>query len=1091
MSKLKLDQDGSQDGKATSTIHVIGAPHIGAEMLTQDNLLISAGRFNAGFQEIANLVPRVIPTTEIGVSMVMLDTKKVDILAKLDVTKVEQVKNLHVATRAWYQRLVGIGIDLESMNEKGGAKGKSLYTNNMLQLSPVLLTLLGLDDAAYKAFSSEFVPYVTTMLKFFKSKEKEMTAKYLMTHKTGSILTYTEAVNAYMDCFDTPAFRAQLMDAAVKEIDKLDKDSVIKSLLESNATRYEVLVGFDMIMLALESALHSLTSGTPGITNDSAFSAWIELILDKKPDHPTLYTTQDIVKWFAFISNLVTSFKGDHLNKLLTTGMFNTASLSQVNQSYLNLASNDLAKAIEGHYENIEIVRIFTESMSNFYSSKEGFMHNSYGNTPKLIDQHRKLLLSIANAQDTATARLALDEFRKDPIFVSSVAGLVHGVLTNTTRLDTIIINDILSVSLNEEVVRAFKDSPFAKDLTISLDTESRINDYGAGISGMTLNAHITADTTLNLFEDGTISVGDGKIKEIGEVIDSPHLVEANRRHFAKLAMLLIGADEVNSPLAGITDLSGFNETIEYSKAVRDDMLPKLRLINNCVGAQVFMYRESSKQWFKTQLYSYIDLCRYLLNNLAAEKDHARSRLYADAATENINKVLSLSTELLKAHFDIDIESIPTKGVPVISFIKVDGNSKEKITDREAILSMFINHFRKSHDLVVTISENLKMSARVLDTMNKSSISYRRSSHPLMIKASYFKNFEGMFKIGEVAYDLVDIESHRNVRPTPIEINEFRSKGFRTSSALEWLAGSKLISLIGSIISGKSKDIGPDPSLDSRFGIKAPLSLQFNSFIVRYAKARAKDLLTRTFRTNVMLGLRSARAAYSLNHNCYSLLKLSHSVYEGIEHGLSPEDHTFTTSSDEFTLEYMLSHVGIKLQSSFDSADRKFLMMIDNLHSVGGPIKLSEKGRSILGSEKKEGLIKVAEVVELAEQFKMQGNEIQTVTFYTRDEAIIDKLFADFLVEDFSSMYDVTVIEDGLLKSLRLSSFDELAFIIGTDVAVDLNVIDTLMHSRLGLVEMAKSVADHIVPEYGTLLSSGGKKKEDKEEEEEEENPES
>lgn len=1069
MAKSKKNNNVSVAG-TNSRVMVIGPSRSLFEEVAEDSVLVTSSRFNASYDEISRIIPSIIPNSALGVNLLLMDTNQEEILKKLDAGKIESIKNIHNATRAWYDRTLNMGFSVDSEDNRGSLKAKTLFQARLMRLSPVMLSIMELGDSQMQDIQSDLMKiYVSALTKknrgensasFFDAIANKH--KFLKKNIEGEgSYNFNNAVSIFISSINDENLQARYDQFVQMILESLEADNKLKEISIKRQEGHPLL-SYDFFVFLVETILYSKFSEDYG---------------DK---------VLKLSDWFDKLSDELNSISESSLLQYTSEKLFDTNAVNQVFKAYFSDKSRKVAAIIDDLYDDVELTGNFTKVLSTFYADREAMLHNSFSKTPELAKAHRDLLVSLQSKVDVPAARTAILNFVANPVFNTSIAGLIYAQLKSEKYLDGVLVNDLLNVAVNEDVVDAFKKSPFNKDIAIRVDPGSRISDYGAGISGLSISAALSQSTEVSFLGREMFSVGDMFENNVVHMLNNPSETKENKAHFAKMCMLMLGSERLHAELGGSSALTPLTEGIDFSKSVRDELLPTIRMINNCIGAQLYAYRESSKQWFKKELYGLYDLLTYGLNSLDAEKGHLRIRTFSEDAASNMKSLKELVSKMLESHFAIKVEDRPMKGLPVIRFYdhrdvasnKRRFNPSYQMEDRNEILSELVWAFRKAKGFGYQVGELLKEKSRTLTTLSQQGKDYRFMVHPMSIKESYFKSFEPLFRFKDESLEEVTIDTHKSVIPTYIETSMMKNQLYRNLDSITNLSGGYLLNVIKSVVNNTSLDNDDISSIEARFNIKSPFKMEINPYVLRFCKAKAKDLLTRTFKPTSLHALRAARAYYNLDNISSAILKLGTNPYEGIELGLSCDEVHFTSSNDRYTLEKVFEAIGLNVNMEVKAGKSvKFLLMIDNLSRQGGPIKLSKKGSEIMTLGSIAEYIALKDLVELKDYMKLSGNNIQSFSLLVRSSEMIDRIFSDYLIEDFSSLYNIIIVEDGLLSELRLSSYDESSLVIQTDRSMALLEELNSDTAEAMLRGTAESLANFVVPEYAFLVgksSSGG-----------------
>lgn len=1066
MAKLKLQENTKPVSVAgtNSRVLIIGPSRSLFEEVAEDSILVTSSRFNASYDEVSRIIPSIIPNSALGTNLLLMDTNQEEILKKLDAGKIESIKNIHNATRAWYERTLSLGFTSEDKEDnRGGLIAKTLFTSRLMRLSPVMLAVMELGDSDLADIQKELVELYAKALSSKVKRTDSITFFDAVTSKHKFLKKSIEGDNLYGFHNAINIYVASLNDESLEERYKIFVSNFV-SLLPEGSKLAEMVV--------------KRSSDHPLLTYDF-FVFLIETLLFADVSKSEGQKVRTLVEWFDVINEIVSAYTDSKITEYVSEKLFNSTAVNQVFKAYFSDKTKRAAQIIDELYDDVELTGNFTKVLSSFYSNREAMLHKSFSQTPDLAKLHRDLLVGLQSKVDVPTARQAILNFASNPLFTTSIAGLIYAQLKSEKYLDGVLVNDLLNVAVNEDVVDAFKKSPFNKDVSIRVDPGSRISDYGSGISGLSISASLSQVTEVSFLGKEMFSVGDMFENNVVQMLNSPSDITENKAHFAKMCMLMLGSERLHAELGGSSALTPLTDGIDFSKSVRDELLPTIRMINNCIGAQLFAYRESSKQWFKRELYGLYDLMTYGIHNLEAEKNHLRVRLHAEDATANMRSLRDLVAKMLETHFSVKIEDRPIKGLPVVRFydhrdispLKRRFSNSQLLDDRVEILAELVWAFRKSKGFGYQVGELLKEKSRTLSTLSQQGKDYRFMVHPMSIKESYFKSYEPLFRFKDETLEEVTIDTHKSVIPNHIETSTMKSQLYRDLDRVSNISGGYLMNIIRAVVNNDVLNNDDVSSIESRFNVRAPYKMDINPYVLRFCKARAKDLLTKTFKPTSLHALRAARAFYNLDNVSSAVLKLGTSPYEGIELGLSCEEVHFTSSHDRYTLEKIFEAIGLNVNMEIKAGKSvKFLMMIDNLARQGGPIKLSAKGEQVMTMGSISEYVKLVDLVSLKDHMKLSSTNVQTFTLLIRPSEMIDRIFSDYLIEDFSSLYNITIVEDGLLSQLRLSSYDESSLVLQTNREMALLEELTSDTAEAILRGNAEALANFIVPEYAFLV---------------------
>lgn len=1060
----------------------------------KENTIITNGVHNAAYSDKIEALKNVLPMTEVGIGIALSDIKSVDILGALNKKKIAQIRDIMTATRAWHTALVQSGMD---DIERG------TYSGRLLGLAPAMIASLGLDDdksAVVETYLRQLWddPRIVKQIVDTMAKMPKVTKiKNYQGTKDLSINTLPDVLNFITEYFRTDAVSAELSavissinDETVAKINESDKKSandvmLVKLIGDKN---FAPLFSTDIMSLYLEIFVTSRVVGKKeGLAN-----LW-NTIVDSFKEKFSLGsvtistgTSLPFIVWVKIVSDIIESDKfrdaeWADMNVINSTAM--RALKTRYSQNLVTKASDGITEL----YKALNGLQTFSQSLSDFYSNKTGFVIESYKNTEKLVAGHKKFLSQIAAATDVSSAREAFQRFAQTPdsAFTQSLAGLLFAIINNQDSIDPLLVSDILGISINEDVIKSFRESPFGKDISLSTVGNGRINDFGSGVSGFTLKGEVNVHTKVVFEEDGNVSYNGHKQTDINQIFLNPFANKDNQSAFCKMAMLLIGNPDVHSKLNGLSEISTYADEYAYSKAVRDEMLPTIRLINNCVGIQMFAYKTASLEWLKQQQFGVIDMVNYVVNYLDSEKNNIKTRLYSDVTVANLIKIRDVAKESLKTLFSIDVPEVPKRALPYVSFYIGGSTSQFLVTDIDVIITHMITTFRRPTHDTLRVIEEMKSNLRAINALSKEGVNYKRTNNPMYIKASLFAGFGAVVSVKPVSFDITSFNSHLAFRPNHAHIRAYKSDAFRDDEGMKWFQGGSLPLLLDNVLANKRNLTDLSEISGDRFGAHARDHFKLNPYIIQYAKIKASDLLNKVYLSSFQSTARSARAMFQLNHLCQALLKISPSPYEGLEYGFSPSVETFTTTSNRYSLEYILSSVGIKADAQVLTEDGKFFYMIQQIGRAGGPVTLTEVGESVLGGSFEGKNVTIADAVGLSPAYTMNTSSVMTLSFYLRTPEMMSAIYNDFLIEDISKSYDIMLVEDNIITALKSSSFDDMILTLGSEYPLDLTDIETESDIRSALQNSASTIADFLFP-FGETGGAAGKK-EVKEEEEEEE----
>lgn len=1095
----KKEQNNSNNtGSARKGVLNIVTPSSSSEVDSSSNVIITSGTYNAGYHIKSALLQHVVPVTSVGVGIAMSDMKSTEILASINQKQINQIRSILSATTAWYDSLLGFGIGtgLTRANDNK----KTAYSGGILGLAPAMITALGLNanqasaaDSFYNllweddTFRGELSKMMKTA-KFVKGLENNTTDA----QENG--LTYPRAVAHVLDHLSSTVrmeaiqvlmtqFISNLIPTLTADGDNIPFAATMIDLLTME--RYAHLFSAEFVVLTLDVALNDAINAN----RSTLVKSW-EAVAAANPKldsaMPTRTTSVPFSSWIAMFSELVANIKYKSSDESGSLELVSGEAMTALKAAYEKTLVTTTTAGIAELLKSLEITQTFSRSLADFYASKTEFMINSYKKTDELMAEHKRFLSTLTTITEVATAREHLNRFTQSKAFSDSIAGLLYAIASSSNDIDPLLVSDILNISVNEDVIKSFKRSPFGKDVYLEQDSSGRIADYGTGVGGMTLKGRLSVDTKA-VFSDQNILLVNGKEgRDVASVFSNPWNIKENQEQFCRLAMLLIGKTDAHDKIGGLTEISAYADDYGYSKAVRDEMLPTIRLINNCVGAQLFAYKSASFEWFKQQLLGYVDVINYITNYISSEKNNLRPRMFAEVSLENMKKIKDTVSDILKDMFGVTLPDVPAKVLPSVKFYIGGTSASNRTTDMDAIATHFITYFRKSDRETLRITEELKTSAKVIQMISQQGVTYKRAISPIYVKDSLFTGFSPLFATPPAEFENASYSSHLALRPTPDQLASYRKDAFRNNEGLHWFQGSSLSQLLQTILADKKFSKLDNTIISTRFGHHASEHFHVNDYIIAYAKMKAKDLLNNVSKASSQSTLRMARSYYHLNHLSQALLRLSYSPYEGMEYGLSPTAHTFTSSSDDYTLESILASIGIKASAVVKAEDKSFLSMVNEIARLGGPLVLTDDGRLSLSGAKMPATVRISDMIGLAPGYKLAGSEIRTFTFYLRTSEMQAALFNDYLIEDLSHSYDITLVEDSLMATLRSTSFDELIIAMSSRYQMDIIDIDNEDDIRAALRVAAETISDFIFP-LGILSPSGSGSKEKIDEKEDEE----
>lgn len=1023
---------------------------------TFDNILVTNGAFNSMYDYKNNFFRNVSPMTEIGVSVALLGVSQKKIKSNLDSRQIALTKATVQAIRSWYESKILAGLTSSSGRDKEGVAPSPIYFLNM---APTTLAAFKVTSGTIamieKVYSEAFGN--ANMAEVFSS---DITSDFIKSYSKGDP-SFSSRPMTSVDFFETFSLyleSSKYFDAIRKivlDVYQLKVNEILESLEKTKAKGGDVAKDDEVfvqdsiakdffsnasIIMFIDLTLRS------AIANDNELFGKISDSLGITRITMSSVMTPD--QWLNHVYSFITSL-GDPNIAWSRVTLLDKEDQKVLTNAYNRILGADAAAAITSLNASVEGIRSFSSAISSFYSGQGSYLDKSYDTTPDLIRAHKNMMRNLTVAQDVASARNAVDAFLKpDGVFNKSVAGLLYGICIRDEDIEKELVSDMMNMAVNTDVIRSFMSSDFADGIVLKTDAMGRFDDYGTGISGYTLVGNLDAATNVVFTPDDSMIINDVQMHELQKMFSQPASISANQAEFRKLALIALGSTNVHSAINGSVELATFATEFAYSKAVRDELLPQVRRINNAVGLQIHMYRVASTQWIRHYLHGLNDFCNFVINRLEAEKKQLQPRIYSDVTVTNLQKLQEhLSGHLLNMFGD-KTSPVPSMVVPVVNFFKGSGSrfKKNRIDNIDDVLDVVITNFRKANERPMRMMEEINVAVRAFNLLSKEGEAYKLTDNPMYFRESLFKGFSSIIKPSEAAYTEVGFDRYANVRPTAADIEKYRSASFRNDQGLHFMQGGLLDQMLAMIVSDKDGDADPEGIVSSRFGLNNARSFVLNPFLMKKARLRAKDALQRVFTASRYSDIRRNRAHFMLNYACQSMLRVSCSPYEGMEHGFSPAAETFLSTSDEMTLQKMLGLLGLSADANIMSSDTIFLTMVDKIQRAKGPFVLTDRGRSILegGSKDKEPKAYATRaLIGLSNNYKLGSAQTATYTMYLRTPEMLDALYADYLVEDISHNYDISPVEDALIRNLKSSGFDDIILALSSEISLPLQSVET------------------------------------------------
>lgn len=1012
-----------------------------------DNVLVTNGSFNSLYKSKNEFLRNVSPMTDIGMSVALLNISRDKIKGNLDARQIELTKAAIQTVRSWYELRV-----ISGMDEGTKTNPSPLYFLNM---APVTLASLSVDSAMIgrieaiyakvikndkfaqifsDGISNDFIRSFETARAGFSSNMMtsvdffETFAMYLRTSKQLAGL-HTLLLEVLAEEIEASAARIKAMTdkGNIAKIDANDKNIGSERIAADFFSREALIMFIDITMRS-------------AITNDKEMFTKIANQLGKVS--PAMSSVLKPSDWIEYMVAFVTSLRNPEVT-WSKTSLLSAADKEVLTNAYNRILGAEAASAIVSMNESISRIRSFNMSLQNFYADQAAFIDRSFERTPDLIRSHKSLMRDLAVAQDVASARTAISRFTApDSVFNTSLAGLLYGICIREEDIEKELVSDMMRMAINTDVVRSFMKSAFAEGVVLQSDSMGRLDDYGTGISGYTLKARLDASTKVVFTDDESLEVNSVQMHELGKIFSAPYNVEANKSAFRKYALLAIGSTDIHSDLNGNSEISTFAAEYSYSKAVRDELLPTVRRINNVVGLQIYAYRRASMQWVRHYLHGVNDFCNFGINRLEAEKVHLRPRIYSEVTVENLKKIKELVCGHIKEMFDDEIVDVPSMVVPDVRFYF--GKSKKKEEDIDRILDALVDKFRRANERPRRMMDEISSAIRAYNTLAKNGESYKLTDNPLYLKDSSFIGYKSKMNPKEASYNEVTFDRYSALRPTSVDIDVYRKASSRNDKGLHWFQGGILDSMLDMVIKGGTEVSDPQEIVSTRFGLNHPRSFELNPFITKKMRLKAIDALQKVYAAEKYSEIRRNRSQFLLNYACQSILRVSCSPYEGMEYGFSPTAETFLSTSDDMTLQKILGIIGLAADANIKADDTVFLTMVSKIQKAKGPLKLTANGEKLLasGGDKRRAYA-TRYLLELSENYRLGSAQTATFTIYLRTNDMLNAMYADFLVEDISHNYSITPIEDALIRNLRSSGFDDIILVLSSDAEIPLQSVET------------------------------------------------
>lgn len=1090
---------------------VLGTKGLFADNGSHSETLVSSAHANALHGRLVSFAHSVVPSTELGASMALLDDAKISILSNIDTAKLTTIKRINDVIAGWASRnlsLTGQSYSLGSLN---------------LGMTSAALRAFNLKNEEIKGVGVLNAAVFSKLIDIINTSGAIAVPWITDVSQSTSVYTISEFLTKFMNFIDS-----EEMDAVFADIVRTNSDVLLELLLEEDFKRdkqngQDVLVvnGVVSTLMTLDGKIDAdvfnshlfkfwvlnviggllkysdasgaqLAAGAESKNNQPLFNAafssarqnLIDVSLKDLQTSPSGWpiTKINAIQFNKFIKDCFGS--KEVIELVAGIGFSYYANISSLLSQSSIMNSRRTGDALGELLSTVKSLISFQEIIGDFYHNKLALMDSSYNKSGQLMIEHKKLLNNLRQAVDTNSARGHITAFEEREVFKSGIAGVLFSLSNLSEEVDRHLLTDIFSFGVSPAMIRHFENSAFGALASIKQDDAFRISDYGAQVSGFGITSKIKHDVNIKFLSSGDIQFGDMSHDMLRKVIESPENVKVNSLWYKIYGTMMILDPKFRMNISGSAELSSMADGYRYSRAVQEELSNAIRLINNCVGAQLVLHKMASKEWLRYYLTDIIDFCVTGESLLTFEEKKIMRPAFVSPALVNIKQFHQIAREMYKEFFSEDAPVAQAGMIPNVKFFDED----DRTLDSETVIQLYIQRFRKGSQFSLYV-DSLRHIGRMMSLTSTSAMSYKEASNIINVKSSTFSGYSA-FK----SFDVLELGTSIDLDPSLLleipqdDLRMFEESAYRAEDRVGWmklLSMADLLSLVRNPEEFMTSKFSHDV-LGATMGTYAKINSGLTPFTKDFITTKVVNRLNKQYAMDTFSGIRSIIATKNLSYAANCLLRLASSRKEGLVFGMEPTKLSVVTSDADYVFNHILGSIGLSGKMKLSGNDKTFLIMIKNYSSAGGVLSLTRKGAALASKMTSDNdvMYDITELIQLNRtKFIFDADKSFVYNYYIRTSEMMAMIFQDTFRVNFADGYDVLLLEDGVVSSIRSSVYDQSA--VAIDYSVDLDLLDPITDDMLksGIMNINKAIEGIIFP----LLKDGSAPKGDTTIEEEEE----
>lgn len=733
----------------------------------------------------------------------------------------------------------------------------------------------------------------------------------------------------------------------------------------------------------------------------------------------------------------------------------------------------------------------FRSDLNNYFSSQMQTLEVSYANGEDLFRAYKSFMNGLQSCKDVVSARDAINVFTSSTVFRESMAGLLYAMAENEDVIDNVIVNDIMQDVVDKKIMESFNSGPFSNVASIR-QIPAIIPDYGLGVGGLSYSINYNIASSVTVDRTNLTKVNDIDLSAVLSHWERPWTNASNKEEYTTLGAQVLSDPNVRRLVRNQAQLCALANDFDLSKNVRDELALAISSITNCVAMQLYVHKVSSDSWFKSILLGLIDMLNYFDNIAKVQDGFVKRHIFFDKAIEKTKDLRNMVTDLLLQLFAYKVTPIDSSALPIFSIkvATVDGGM-ETSDDPDDIVKTVINMLTNKASYYSLI-ENLQYYKKMSDRNGVNGLSVKRSNSISQLQSSILSGCAQAITTKAVEATEQTVSLASTLRPNMASINKAMSDAYRDISGVHLTYFFDLDKLLSIITGDGSESVSKD--LLSKFGPRAVITGEAPDYVFERLKALGSEKLKKYYIFDDFNQIRMARMFRDMSSTAVSLMKLASGADEGRALGLTPDPYTFVSDSDSKTLANILGAIGLNPTIRVKLNDAKVVAILKASLDTDYPLKLSAKGAKLFEKEgtktsSSEVLTAVlSDILELKRAFCLNQSALGSFVIYIRNMSIVEMMLSDLVSENFVQGYDIVQVEDFYAKKILGDGADGKAIVISIDEARDIDDIVTTTSVEKALDSIADTLGNYlfpiIAPNSVNLLKEGEEGKEEIEEEE-------